>query len=1609
MAPSTRGKSPSPFGEPFTFGKPLLLNSQPPSPRDRAPLATVQARASSSGRGAVARRPPGGYGVTPPADYPPANPPLTRTTGTSPSGTPRGRVPFAAAASVAPASPGVPTSRGGEVLTWVDERGVATDLPPEDTLPEPSDKTAKRANAAARRLKHQRVADRAASARVRARPPPLAPAFPTAAQFAARGVDAVTVVVADRAAARVRDARAAPPVAFGGRPPPKPKPKPETTEDERRAADADDVADAPEPPKRRVDGPSFSFGVKPKPGVASLWGAHGKDSPGPAAYYDPYPANASDAIRGHVPAPSIGAGKPPRNGEDAASPGADSKKRRRRGGGGYVWDAFPGSDPDAPGPGHYYDAEKEAMFAGRGPSFTFGGGKDDVGKLPSRGAAVDVPGPGAYDVAGVPNDGDVRGSRNRGFTFGGKVGVDWASAGPGRDAPAVGKYFQDLDKLGADVRDSVKGPGGRGPAFSFGTGPARPRDDPATGPGPGDYHRDRDDEGAADGANAKDPKNRTKKLGFTFGYRRESSSQGGGAASGGAGAGPGPGAYQPDLCPQDDDPDALREGPAFTLAPKLRVGGAVDVSGDKARVPGPGEYERDGGFGGFGSGSLAGPAFTVAGKVADPSGEAKRAREVPGPGQYAVVATAGEGAPAFTMYARVEDRTLRASAEFPGPGEYGAPAAPGTELSHPTRAAASVRGREAWANTGWGAGAEDLPGPADYVTSATARPSASAPSFTMGARAERRGAGGGGSLGPGSPRPGPGDYDRDGDAPARPAGPSFTFGHRVAVGGALGHLGEKAAQPGPGQYHNREARDRDWRGPSYTFGVKTEVPSDDRVGPSGYSERPGPGEYHDENREPPLGGDAPGFTMYERFPAAGAEAASKGVDGPGPAYYVGPWTPKDLDRGPGVSLAPGMMTNHDAPGGPMDVVKERAAIPGPGFYAPEVFQFPRRDDPDGAPGGSEPGEFLWAPKGYTFGWRGAFGDTLRDPARETSPGPGEYHPDDAVRAGEAPWRPAGFTIGLSKAGRSSSGEDPGPGPGEYYVPEDTSRGSAGRRGPKRGARIQTRRPWERAAAREKRGDAPGPADYAPGVGLRKHAQRRAPTPVIGEKPKSRGASSPTPAPGDYDAEYRPIGAGPPGATVGIRLATRDDAADFPAPGEYHRDGGTETKKKTGVNIARGVARDAPGGVFDAAKRAASTPGPGEFDVAYAAAGRRNAAAVDIARGTGRDAPGGALDAARRAADAPGPGEHWPDETRDDAAEDAAARRKKNARGFSFARTGHGSVGGALDAATRRADEPGPGEFWPDEDADAASRGGSRKKASAAGYTIPRTGHGSVGGALDAARRAANEPGPGDFWPEDAPGGGGGGSVGRKGTPGYSRDIGKTPGRDAGGGAFDVAARETPGPGAHWPDETNTNTRRGVSFGKPPKPKPPSGSGPGPGEYEISAERARGAGTMPRAARRFSTGGSARDGEDRPAPGDHEPEVHPKTVAGLLRDAMRQPGTLRPPTKTRRVRWADDAGAGPGPEPGPGPGAYPGPGNYDAPKNPNVGKNKGATVASRKAWERAAAREAQGSGLAPSRYGYPNRDAASRGLTVARRAPRGNDFEDTRATTKSSKTTATRRR
>ena len=587
------------------------------------------------------------------------------------------------------------------------------------------------------------------------------------------------------------------------------------------------------------------------------------------------------------------------------------------------------------------------MVAGRGPSFTIGGGKDDVGKVPSRGGE-DVPGPGAYDVVGAPDDGDVRGSRNKGFTFGGKVGVDWASAGPGRDAPAVGKYFRDLDKLGGDVRDSVNGPGGRGPAFSFGTAPARPRDDPTTGPGPGDYHRDGDDDtNANDAKTEKDAKTKSNRSGFTFGYRRE---------SGDGGVGGGPGGVPTERVPGRRRPGRPPRGSRVHARPETSRGWRGGRLGGQGARPRPRRVRRGRGRRRRVETSQGPPSPSRGKSRIPPERRNARARfpvrdSTPSPPPW------GRARPRSRCTRAWRIRRFARRRNCPVPERTAPPSPP--VRSCRTRRAGGVRARPRGVGEHGvgrrGGGPPRSRGLRHKRHRATDRERAVVHDGREGRKRRKS------PSRRGTSAPGPGEYDRDGDVPARPDGPSFTFGHRVSVGGALGHLGEKAAQPGPGQYHDRDARARAAAGPSFTFGVKTEVPSDDRVGPSGYSERPGPGEYHDENREPPLGGDGPGFTMYERFPPAGAEAAAAGADGPGPAFYVGPWTAKDLDRGAGVSLAPGMMTNHDAPGGPMDVVKARATIPGPGFYTPEVFQFPRETETTRR--GPNRGNFCGRPRG----------------------------------------------------------------------------------------------------------------------------------------------------------------------------------------------------------------------------------------------------------------------------------------------------------------------------------------------------------------------------------------------------------------------------------------------------------------------------------------------------------------------------------------------------------------------------------------------------------------------------------------------------------------------
>ena len=328
-------------------------------------------------------------------------------------------------------------------------------------------------------------------------------------------------------AARLAAAKAAPRVAFGGRPPPKRASPPRRAGAGRRAdiaaaatsrrsrrfrrsardgSDSDSSFDSGSAGSGDVKedgganagafgaGPAYSFGARtsPVPG-ASLWwgpGAGSDASPGPGAY-----AGASSArLARHVPAVTFGKPRDTHRegaGEESPKPSTkppSAKKPKKQSGG--VWDPLGGVDPDAPGPGHYYDpARSPSRVGASGPKFSFGGGKDDIGKLRSPGPH-DTPGPGAYHADAPATAASAGGLACREEVHLRRARrADWASSGPGKDAPAPGSYFRDLDVVGRNVRDSANGARGGAPSFTFGgglcgTSRARRRRAPTLPPGP---------------------------------------------------------------------------------------------------------------------------------------------------------------------------------------------------------------------------------------------------------------------------------------------------------------------------------------------------------------------------------------------------------------------------------------------------------------------------------------------------------------------------------------------------------------------------------------------------------------------------------------------------------------------------------------------------------------------------------------------------------------------------------------------------------------------------------------------------------------------------------------------------------------------------------------------------------------------------------------------------------------------------------------------------------------------------------------------------------------------------------------------------------------------
>ena len=549
-------------------------------------------------------------------------------------------------------------------------------------------------------------------------------------------------------------------------------------------------------------------------------------------------------------------------------------ERTKRSGAGWNAGAFPRPDPDAPGPGEYAGGDDTRVLdkiAGkfRAPAFTFGGGKDDIGKVAAKDFAG-APGPGMYHIDEILAVAAERRRIEKGFSFGERVGAAWHEAGPGRDAPAPGTYAD-----GTEVRRS-------GGGFSFGNAPKEPsfipssKDGPT--PGPGDYlDREKEKEkiggGENDGADR-----RTRKSGeggFTFGWRRPDPAK--------TSTEPGPGAYHRDA--QLDDPEALRPGPAFSLGTKLERGGALDGKKDAAKMPGPGDYEVR-------KSAEAGPSFTIPGRANDGvvvGVDLNEKASLPGPGRYH--APLSPGGRAYTLGSRIEEKD--AKKDTPAPGEYGAPMPVGAEWGDRNRGF-SVLGRDAWAGKGWGEEHAEVPGVGRYdVRGSNSKPLPSAPAFTMAGKTND------GRAPPPTRDIGPGEYDGDG-ADRPPTGPSFTIGVRGSKDGAYGDLKTAAERPGPGAYPNAPRAKDETResAPSFTLGQKIDVPDErTKVGPGGFSERPGPGEYHADGDVAPPEGPG-GFTIYERTKST---EFRPGVDSPGPAYYGG-FTTDDVDLGLQMSI-----------------------------------------------------------------------------------------------------------------------------------------------------------------------------------------------------------------------------------------------------------------------------------------------------------------------------------------------------------------------------------------------------------------------------------------------------------------------------------------------------------------------------------------------------------------------------------------------------------------------------------------------------------------------------------------------------------------------------------
>eukprot|EP00002_Diphylleia_rotans_P038108 TRINITY_DN8614_c0_g1_i1.p1 TRINITY_DN8614_c0_g1~~TRINITY_DN8614_c0_g1_i1.p1 ORF type:complete len:1771 (-),score=292.93 TRINITY_DN8614_c0_g1_i1:115-5427(-) len=588
----------------------------------------------------------------------------------------------------------------------------------------------------------------------------------------------------------------------------------------------------------------------------------------------------------------------------------------------------------------------------------------------------------------------------------------------------------------------------------------------------------------------------------------------------------------------------------FENAPKYTIGGKFTPKDPREDVPAPGEY--------YVPSKSDGPAFTMGMPRLDL--DLYKAAEAPGPGEYNVKSTIGNG-PAPSIGLPAPERSDLGDA--PGPGTYTVPPTLGTGPSFSI--GVRVEGRDAAS-----LGNATSPSPQYYNVQHTAVES-SAPAFSIGLRHvdrdDKRDIPGPGTytierpLGSDAPQisihppfppasqtsnisPGPGAYEVSMHMPLGAGAPAYSFGAPPLQNPQNPQISNLSKiSPGPGEYDVRADATLP-SAPAYHF-PRAERPPSERP-----TDAPPPTQYFAVPYSTFVpAAFAPAYSLGARFDTT---PSSDAVQTPAPNTYN---LPSTIGDGPKFSIAP--KQKDDAPS--ITPAPNKYNIPSTLGDAPKFSIAPRIPIPNENKDSDTPGPDAYdveqkKPTGPAY----SFGVRLVEvkPIGHDTPGPGEYVAPSYITDGPAPW--------MGNPPEERQTVETVPGPGHYTVPSRIGEGPA----------YSFYGPHE-----EKIPDLPGPGHYELPTMIGKDtpsftihgrlpepAPPQVPPPGKYDAPSYIGKDTPsftfpqavpaepkntTPGPGQYAAPTEFTG--DQGFWMGVPQIPKSQTHDMPAPGQYYKE------------------------------------------------------------------------------------------------------------------------------------------------------------------------------------------------------------------------------------------------------------------------------------------------------------------------------------------------------------------------------------------------------------------------------------------------------------------------